>query len=414
MNDYFDGEVQGSDLAILQSPSSVAVQMAQAELTQAVTTARAFPRSIKLAVDRIMSLATLDGETAAECIYAVPRDGKAIKGPSIRFAEIVASQYGNCNIGSRIVAVDRVEKVVIAEGVFWDLETGTKITKQIQRRISGKSGKIYSDDMITTTGNAAASIALREAILKGVPKAIWRKAYERADQVTLGKTETIVQRRHNAIAAFAAWGIVPEQIFASLEVGGLDDIGLEEISVLTAMFRGIKSGEQTVEAYFPPKVDAMAARNAAKGTARKASDDPALPGPKAAAEKQVEQTQDAPAVKEQAKAEPEEVAEKKPAAKTESRADVRYVEEAQTVQAKAEPEQASLLPEADEEQAKPAATEEPDWSKNGFGKGFLMDVRDMGFDAAADLHDQQLAQIKDEKPGLHAYLMAECAKLTNG
>ena len=267
MNDHFDGG-DGSELAVLQSNTSVAIQMAQAELTQAVTTARAFPRSIKLAVDRIMSLATLDAETAAECIYAVPRDGKAIKGPSIRFAEIVASQYGNCHVGSRIVAVDRAEKIVIAEGVFWDLETGSKITKQIQRRISSKTGKIYSDDMIITTGNAAAAIALREAILKGVPKAIWRKAYDRADQVTLGKTETIVQRRENAIKAFAAWGIVPEQIFASLEVGGLDDVGLEEISILTAMFRSIKGGEQTVEAYFPPKVDAMAARQAARGTAK--------------------------------------------------------------------------------------------------------------------------------------------------
>ena len=61
MNDYFDGE-GGTTVAKLESTTSVMVQMAQAELNQSVTTARAFPRSMKLAVDRITSLATLDSE----------------------------------------------------------------------------------------------------------------------------------------------------------------------------------------------------------------------------------------------------------------------------------------------------------------------------------------------------------------
>ena len=64
-----------------------------------------FPRSMKLAVDRIISLATLDSEAASECVYALPRGGKPIRGPSVRFAEIVGAMYGNCHIGSRIVAV---------------------------------------------------------------------------------------------------------------------------------------------------------------------------------------------------------------------------------------------------------------------------------------------------------------------
>jgi len=57
--------------------------------------------------------------------------------------------------------------------------------------------------------------------------------------------------------------------------------------------------------------------------------------------------------------------------------------------------------------------QETDWSQNGFGKGFLMDVRDMGYDVAYDLHGGDLDRIKDEKPGLYDYLMIECAKITN-
>ena len=254
---------------IASEGTSIAVQLAQVELNQAVATARAFRRSIDLAMNNILSLATLDDDTAGECVYALPRGGKPIKGPSVRFAEIIASQWGNCHCGSRVVAVDKFEKVVIAEGVFHDLETGMKRTAQVRRRIVDKYGKLYNDDMITVTGNAAASIAMREAILKGIPKAVWRRAYERCEQVIAGDVETLVVRREKAMKAFAAFGITPEQIFAALEVGGMDDVGLDEIATLTAMFKAIKSGEQRVEDYFPPATDPKKATEAAKGTAAK-------------------------------------------------------------------------------------------------------------------------------------------------
>ena len=255
---------------IVSAPeTSLAVQLAQAELNQAVTTAKAFPRSVSTVMRNILSLATLDEETAAECVYALPRGGKPIKGPSVRLAEIIASQWGNCHVASRIVAVDKFEKVVIAEGVFLDLETGMKRTAQVQRRIVDSKGNLYKDDMIIVTGNAAASIAMREAVLKGVPKAIWRKAYDHAENVIAGDVKTLAVRRDDAIKAFALWGVKPEQIFASLEVEGLDDIGLEEIGTLTAMYKAIRSEEQTVEDYFPAKADQSKAAEAAKGTAGK-------------------------------------------------------------------------------------------------------------------------------------------------
>jgi hypothetical protein len=271
----------------------LAVQLAEAQLNTEVVTARKFPRSITMAVRNIMNIATLDEVTAAENIYALPRGGKPIKGPSIRFAEIVASQWGNCHTGSRIVAVDRFEKVVVAEGVFLDLETGMKRTAQIRRRISGKDGRIYNDDMITVTGNAAASIAMREAILKGIPKAVWRQAYERCEATVAGNIKTVSVSRDEAIKAFAVWGITPDQIFSALEVGGLDDIGIDEIVTMRAMFKAIKNGEQKVEDYFPSKVNATMAVEAAKGTAAKLADIAA--GGKPAEAKQEEQSADTPA-----------------------------------------------------------------------------------------------------------------------
>ncbi len=247
----------------------LAVQLAQVELNQAVTTAHAFPRSMQRARDNITALVMLDEETAAECIYALPRGGKPIKGPSVRFAEIIASQYGNCHVGSRVIEVNKFEKYVEAEGVFHDLETGVKRTARTRRRIVDSKGRLYNDDMILVTSNAACSIALREAILKGVPKALWRKAYDAADAVISGDVKTLSVRRADALKAFATFGITADQVFASLDVAGADEITPDHIGTLTAMFKAIKSGEVEVEEYFPAKADAKAAVGAAKGTAAK-------------------------------------------------------------------------------------------------------------------------------------------------
>ena len=152
--------------------ASLAVQMAVAEVDQQIATAHAYPRSIDKVMKNILTLATLDEETAKECIYALPRANKIIPGPSIRLAEIMLSQWQNARVGTRVTHVDRFEKYVEAEGIFHDLETNVATTARVRRRISDKRGRLYDDDMIMVTSNAAAAIAKRNAILAGVPKGV--------------------------------------------------------------------------------------------------------------------------------------------------------------------------------------------------------------------------------------------------
>ena len=64
--------------------------------------ARVWPRSVKAFAAAAEAMATLTQQTAAECSYVVPRDGKQIVGPSVRLAEICASAWGNIDFGSRI------------------------------------------------------------------------------------------------------------------------------------------------------------------------------------------------------------------------------------------------------------------------------------------------------------------------
>lgn len=244
-----DGEVITLP-ATMEQQTSLAIGLSRAEIDQQVSTAHAYPRSVNRAVQNILSLVTMDEKSAEECTYALPRGGKPIMGPSVRMAEIIAGQWGNNRVGARVVHVDRAEKYVEAEGIFHDLETNAATTARVRRRIVDKHGRLYNDDMIIVTGNAASAIAKRNAILGGVPKAVWRKAYDAAQATVKGDVKTLSERREGALKAFAAYGVKPEQVFAAINVSGIDDITLDHIPTLIGMHSAIKSGEETVETMF--------------------------------------------------------------------------------------------------------------------------------------------------------------------
>jgi hypothetical protein len=402
-----DAQYHGESEAIgdVVPGTALVVQLARAELDAAVTTAKAYPRSVDRAMKAILTLATLDPETAKECVYALPRAGKPITGPSVRLAEIIASQWGNCKVGARVVAVDRVEKVVIAEGIFYDLETGMTRVQQTQRRISDKNGKIFNDDMIAVTGNAACSIAMREAVLKGVPKAIWRRAYEAAELVIKGDVKTIKERRDAMVKAFAAFGVVPDQIFACLEVGGLDDINLDEIGMLTAIFLAIKDGEAKVEDYFPAVTNAKAAVEAARGTARKMQE-------QAAPAEVVEHQPSEPAAKiDKVPPKPRATKAAEPAkVEAKPKAEVQPAEEAvnDLFAGKDDPDRSDGSEnEVEDAEGVDQETGEvgEDWSKHKISRQFVEDLDVMGSDAVEDLYKYDMENILRDRPGQHAYLL---------
>lgn len=252
-HDQRTGELVEENLpaTMLAGNQSLAVQLAMAELNQDVVTARSFPRSVATVMRNITQLVMLDEQTAKECIYAVPRDGKTVRGPSIRLAEIIASQWGNCHCASRVVHIDRIEKYVESEGIFHDLETGLKRTARTRKAIAKRDGSVYSLDMIMTAGNAAASIGMREAILKGVPKAVWRQAYEHAEKVIRGDVTTLAERRGDAMKALLGLGVSAERVFAAINVAGIEEIGLDELADLFTMYQGVKNGDTNVDEVFP-------------------------------------------------------------------------------------------------------------------------------------------------------------------
>jgi len=251
--------------------ASLAQQLTKAEIDQQIATAHAYKRSPAVAAQGIAFYATYSPEAAAECNYALPRGGKSLTGPSIRLAEIVAAEYGNCRVGARVVHVDRFEKYIEAEGVFHDLEKNTATTARVRRRIVDSRGRLFNDDMIIVTGNAACSIAKRNAILAGVPKALWMPAYEGALKVIKGDAKTLTERREGALRALGAFGVTPDMICAALEIEGPIEITLEHMPTLIAWHNALKDETATVESLFGPatKEEPKAKGSAPKGAAEK-------------------------------------------------------------------------------------------------------------------------------------------------
>lgn len=233
----------------LVGPSALE-QITRGEIDTQVATAKRYPRQIRTFTQRVLDMATLNQETAESCIYALPRDGKTIEGPSVRLAELIIAAWGNIRVEGRVVADDG--RFITARGTSLDLENNVAIAVEVQRRVTDKKGRRYKDDMIGVTGNAAISIALRNSSLKVVPKVFWWPAYLAARKVAVGDASTLVNRRAQMLAYFLKLGASNDKVFALLGVTAADDITLEHLATLKGLATAIKDGDTTVDEAFAP------------------------------------------------------------------------------------------------------------------------------------------------------------------
>lgn len=242
--------MENTEVRIISSEAVEAINRAEVDVQ--IATAKKYPRELSRVLKQIEALATLDTETAEDCFYALKRgkgdDAKVIEGLSVRFAEIMANAWGNIRIATRIIGNDG--KMITAQGVCHDLESNVATSVEVHRRITTKQGQTFSDDMIVVTGNAASSIAYRNAVLKVIPKAITKSIVENVKQVALGKALDIETSRNNCFANFKKVGVNEAQLCEYLEVKSIQDVNKEELLTLKGLWNAIKEGQTTVKETF--------------------------------------------------------------------------------------------------------------------------------------------------------------------
>lgn len=226
-------------------------EITSAEVDVQIMTAKRFPRHLEKVSKKALSLATLDKDIARSCFYVLRRGGKNIEGPGVRLSEIIASQWGNLRVRSRIIEVS--DTVVRAEGTALDLETNYARNSEVSVRITDKNGRRYSDDMIAVTGNAACAKAARNAIYQVIPFAYIKPIYEAAKKTAIGDVSTLKERKDAALQKFKDLKVTKDQLVAYLEVNSWEDVGLYELETLIGTFTSIEDGTTTVAETFKAK-----------------------------------------------------------------------------------------------------------------------------------------------------------------
>ena len=242
--------------------------LVKAEIDQAIATAHAYPRNLRSFLEEGKALVTFSDDMAQACMYALPRkdeNGKRIHitGPSARFAEVILSCYGNCTSGGRVVGEDG--QFIVSQGVFHDLEKNNRIVMETRRRIAGKAGKKFSSDMIGVTGNAAAAIAHRNAVLKGIPKALWLPLYEAAVAVATGSSKPMSERRARALAVLAKMGAPADMVLAELGISSEVEITEAHLETMFGWATAIKEGSGSVDSIFKDEPEPGSAPGATGG-----------------------------------------------------------------------------------------------------------------------------------------------------
>ena len=270
---------------VAQGDAQSVIQMdaiEKANVDVQVSTAKQFPRNVTRAIQNSIVMATIDPDTAQMMRYALPRGGKPITGPSVHLAKLIVSNWGNMRAEAKVVQI--TDSQVVSRGTCWDLENNVATAIEVRRNIKSKNGQRFSDDMITVVGNAANSIAFRNAVFSVIPKAVTDKVYKAAQECITGDLSDeakLLQKRTNCLKFFNdEYGITEEEVIKLCGKQTVNQIKAEEIALMLGIYQSLKDGDTTVEEVMEPirkekkkdNIAAAAAEAATQGKVKKNGD----------------------------------------------------------------------------------------------------------------------------------------------
>lgn len=244
---------RGRDLSPHVNAGAVAIESdrAIAEAQGKLVIAKRFPRDEARAYSAMMAACSRKA-LADAAIYAYPRAGQTISGPSIRLAEELARCWGNMSYGTR--ELSRKEGVSEMEAFAWDEETNVRSVQQftvrhIRDTRSGGVKLTEERDIYELTANQAGR-RLRARILAIIPHDIQQAAVDQCRKTVAGATdEPLSDRARKMVAAFAKFGATAEQIEAKIG-HPIAQITPDDIADLTAIYTSLRDGQSKVGDWF--------------------------------------------------------------------------------------------------------------------------------------------------------------------
>lgn len=188
---------------------------------------------------------------AEQAMYAYPRGGTLVTGPSIRLAEAMAQAWGNLDCGVR--EISQSNGVSVAEAYAIDLQTNTRVTKifhvqHVRDTRKGKTKLTDGRDIYEIVANQGAR-RLRACILGILPGDVVEAAVERCKRTLESSDIPIGEQIKKMVVAFAEFGIKVEHLEKKLG-HKLDAIIPAEIVTLKGIYKSLKDGMAKREDFF--------------------------------------------------------------------------------------------------------------------------------------------------------------------
>lgn len=276
-------------VSVSSSASLEAINRSEVDIQ--IATAHRFPRNIEDCKQQIVSLACMDDDVAYNCFYHLERTDKngqkvIIEGPSVRLAEIIATSWRNLRVAARIIGNDG--KTITAQGVCHDLETNVAISVENKRSIVTSKGYTYSEDMQVVVGNAAAAIALRNAVCKVVPQVLIKSCVKEIQSKALEHIKkTGVTEMWNKWLGYMqkTYRLTEAQVLDYLGHKSAAEVTEADLMKLSGAYQAINEGTTTVEETFKTAKQDETAKKI-KDAAQSASDKAAAAISKSTGKKQ--------------------------------------------------------------------------------------------------------------------------------
>lgn len=240
-------ETQNEEGALVQVEQSRAV----AEVQTAYVIAKKFPRNQSECYANIID-ACKRPFLAEQAMYAYPRGGTMVTGPSIRLAEAMAQAWGNLDCGVR--EVSQSNGMSVAEAYAIDLQTNTRVTKifHVPHVRDTKKGRVKLTDardiyeMVANQG----SRRLRACILGILPGDVVEAAVVRCKKTLESSDVPLSEQIRKMILAFnEEFGIKVEHLEKRLG-HKMESTIPAEIVTLKNIYKSIKDGMADREDFF--------------------------------------------------------------------------------------------------------------------------------------------------------------------
>lgn len=223
---------------------------AMAEVQAQYVIAKKFPRNQHESYMNIVE-ACKRPFLAEHAMYAYPRGGSLVTGPSIRLAEVLAQNWGNLDCGIR--EISQSNGVSIAEAYAIDLQTNTRVTKifHVPHVRDTKKGRIKltdARDIYELVANQG-SRRLRACILGIIPGDVVESALNQVKKTLESGELPVSDRIRMMVTKFDEIGVKVEHLEKRLG-HKLDSTISQEIITLQGIYKSIKDGFAKREDFF--------------------------------------------------------------------------------------------------------------------------------------------------------------------